>query len=50
MDDDFLIALCIGMLGVFIGFMVGLACGNPSELENECIMHDHKIYCEEVKQ
>lgn len=46
MEDDFMIICLIGILGFFLGFMIGIASGEPNELENGCITYDHKIYCE----
>ena len=44
--------LYIGLLLIFafITFIMGLWLGNPNELENGCIIHNDKIYCEVVNE
>lgn len=39
----------IFMIGLIV-FACGAAYGQPDELENKCIVHDNKIYCEVINK
>ena len=49
MFDDFEACAAVALLAFFMGFMIGLAIGNPQELENGCLVENEKIYCEKVE-
>lgn len=46
-DRDIIIIVAFCLVA---GFILGLALGNINELENGCIVHNDKIYCEVVNE
>lgn len=46
--DDCFIGFIGALVGVYIGLIIGLAISQPTELPNECILHNENIYCLEV--
>lgn len=47
LDERFMAGLIIFIFCLLI-FGMGAVYGMPNELENGCIVHNDKVYCEEV--
>ena len=43
---EFSTMFIIGAIIFWASFIIGLIAATPDELENGCIFHDNKIYCE----
>ena len=44
------VLITVSCIGLFMMFILGIACGTPNELENGCIIYNDKVYCEEVNK
>ena len=44
--EDIGIMALIGMFFIAIGGILGSIVASPNELENGCIVHNDKVYCE----
>lgn len=47
---DYFVLYIVMLFAAFIIFACGAAYSLPNELENGCIVHNDKIYCEEVRE
>lgn len=50
MEDNILFIILGGIAGIYIGIIIGIMCGQPTELPNKCILHNDVIYCEEASK
>ena len=48
--EDVLLVAWVALIIALLTFILGLFCGQPAELENGCIVHKNKVYCEEVNK
>jgi len=44
--DEFVFCMLGAWVGFLIGLIVGCSCAEPTELPNDCILHNDVIYCE----
>ena len=49
MEEESFITI-IGLVCLFAGLILGGILRNPNELENGCIVHNDKIYCEAINE
>ena len=48
--DDFDVIVKVLLLMVLIAFILGLFAGQPSELDNGCLVHGDSVYCKETNE
>lgn len=45
--DDFFFPLIVGgVIGIFLGMVIGASGTQPTDLPNGCILYEDAIYCE----
>ena len=51
MDGGDVISLAFGvaLISIFVGILIGFGVATPDTLENGCITHNSKLYCEPVE-